>query len=170
MDILVDGYNVIKNSGLFRSAGGNLMTAREALLAQLALRYRHTPHHVIVVFDGKGARQEEMHDRRILIIYSRYGETADSVIARLAVEARQAGREFELYTNDRAVQHAAALHGGGVHPVAHLADQFNAPSRDVARKARHRIVVRRVYGLDPNYDPDDGPDDRPRKKHKKKRK
>jgi len=169
MDILVDGYNVIKSSGLFRSAGDNLMTAREALITQLAQRYRHTPHHVIVVFDGKGAHQEEMHERRIRIIYSRYGETADSVIARLAAEARRADREFELYTNDREVQHAAALHGGGVHPVAHLADQLNAPSRDVARKVRHRIVVRRIYGLDPNYDPDDEPDNRQQKRKKKRK-
>jgi uncharacterized protein len=170
MDILVDGYNVIKNSGLFHATGGNLTMAREALLAQLVQRYRHTPHHVIVVFDGKGAHQEETHERRIRVIYSRYGESADSVIARLAAEARRAGREFALYTNDREVQHAAVSHSGSVYPVARLADQFNAPSRDVARKAKHRIVVRRIYGLDPNYDPDDGPDDRPQKKQKKKRK
>jgi predicted RNA-binding protein with PIN domain len=170
MDILVDGYNVIKNSGLFHAAGGNLMMAREALLAQLTQRYRHTPHHVIVVFDGKGVHQEETHERRIRVIYSRYGETADSEIARLAAEARRAGREFTLYTNDREVQHAVASHGGSIHSVAHLAEQFNAPSRDVARKARHRIVVRRIYGLDPNYDPDDEPDERHRKKQKKKRK
>lgn len=170
MDILVDGYNVIKNSGLFHAAGENLLAAREALLAQLVQRYRHTPHHVIVVFDGKGVYQEESHERRIRVIFSRYGETADSVIARLAAEARLAGREFALYTNDREVQHAAASHGGSIHSVARLADQFNAPSRDVARKARHRIVVRRIYGLDPNYDPDDELDERHRKKHKKKRK
>ncbi len=145
------------------------MAAREALITQLALRYRHTPHHVMVVFDGRGARQEETYERRIHIIYSCSGETADSVIARLAAEARQAGREFELYTNDREVQHAAVLHGGEARSVANLTSQFNAPSRDVARKAQHRIVVRRLYGLDPNYASHDEPDER-HQKHKKKKK
>ena len=93
-DILVDGYNIIKNSASFqRLEARNLAAARAALITQLVSRYRHTPHRVIVVFDGDAAGEQVSYERRICIIYSRYNETADSVIARLAAEARQVGRE-----------------------------------------------------------------------------
>ena len=50
-DILIDGYNVIKNNpSLHAVETKNLATARELLISQLVNRYRHTPHQVIVVF------------------------------------------------------------------------------------------------------------------------
>jgi predicted RNA-binding protein with PIN domain len=158
LDILVDGYNIIKNSPLFQPLEArNLEAARAALISQLDQRYRHTPHRVIVIFDGDGEREEVSHEKRIRIIFSRYDQTADSVIARLAAEARQAGREVEMYSNDREVQQAVAHSGGGVRSVGHLTAQFNAPSRDVAKRAKYRMAMRKKYGLDPNYDPDDEP-------------
>ncbi|TMB82418.1 MAG: NYN domain-containing protein [Chloroflexi bacterium] len=139
-DILVDGYNIIKNSAAFKNVEArNLAAARDALVTQLVNRYRHTPHRVLLVFDGDGASEQVSHDRRIHIIYSRHGETADNVIARLAAEARAAGREIET------------------------------PSRDVARRARHRMAIRQKYGLDPNYDPDDEPEPRHATKRSKKK-
>ena len=158
-DILVDGYNIIKNSATFRTVETrNFAAARAALITQLVHRYRHTPHHVIVVFDGDGTSEQVSHDRRIRIIYSRYNETADNVIKRLAAEARATGREVEMYSNDGEVRQAVAQQGGGVHSVDQLTSQLNAPSRDVARRARHRLAVRQKYGLDPSYDPDSEPE------------
>ncbi|HAG97747.1 MAG TPA: hypothetical protein DCL75_02515 [Ktedonobacter sp.] len=59
-DILVDGYNIIKNSATFRTVETrNFAAARAALLTQLVSRYRHTPHRVIVVFDGDGAKRTD---------------------------------------------------------------------------------------------------------------
>jgi uncharacterized protein len=160
-DILVDGYNIIKNSATFRTVETrNFAAARAALLTQLVNRYRHTPHRVIVVFDGDGVSEQVSYERRICIIYSRHNETADSVIARLAAEARVAGREVEMYSNDGEVRQAVARQGGAVQSVTQLTNQLNAPSRDVARRTRHRIAVRQKYGLDPSYDPDDEPDPR----------
>lgn len=165
-DILVDGYNIIKNSAAFRAVEmKDFAAARYALITQLVHRYRHTPYRVIVVFDGDGATEQRQHDRRICIIYSPHHQTADSVIARLAAEARQAGREVEMYSNDGEVQHAVAQQGGDVHTVNQLTNQFNAPSRDTARRIQHRQAVRRQYGLDPAYDPDDEP-----RQHKGKKK
>jgi predicted RNA-binding protein with PIN domain len=171
LDILVDGYNIIKNSPLFQPIEArNLEAARSALITQLVQRYRHTPHRVIVVFDGIGNHEQESHEKRIRIIFSRYDQTADSVIKRLAVEAERAGRTVEMYSNDRDVQQAVANSGGGVRSVSSLTDQFNAPSRDVARRAKYRIAMRKKYGLDPNYDPDDEPEHHPHgSKSRKKR-
>jgi len=168
-DILVDGYNIIKNSASFRAVEKkNLASARDALINLLVQRYRHTPHRVIVVFDGDSAVEQMHHERRICIIYSRHNQTADSVIARLAVEARQAGREVEMYSNDREVQQAVAQQDGTIHSVNQLTSQLNAPSRDTARRIQHRQAVRRQYGLDPSFDPDDEPEYRLPPKGKKK--
>ena len=157
-DILVDGYNIIKNSPSFRALEAkNLAAARAALITQLASRYRHTPHRVFVVFDGDGAREQVSHERRICIIYSRHNETADSVIVRLASEARSMNREVEMYSNDGEVRQAVAQQQGNSYSVSQLTHQLNAPSRDVELRARHRLIKRREYGLDPAYDPDDEP-------------
>jgi len=160
-DILVDGYNIIKNSSSFQAVETkNFAAARNALITQLVHRYRHTPHRVTVVFDGDGASEQKIHERRICIIFSRHNETADSVIARLATEARLAGREVEMYSNDGEVQQAVAQQGGGVRTVSQLTSQLNAPARDVERRIRHRLAVRRAYGLDATFDPDDEPEPR----------
>lgn len=176
-DILVDGYNIINRKGRLsvpitsaqRSGGPiNLSAARNQLITQLVNRYRHTPHHVIVVFDGDGATEQTSYDRRIRIIYSRYGETADSVIARLAAEARASGREVEMYSDDTEVQQVVAGQGGDVYTSTQLTDSLNAAPRDVARRYRHRQAMRRKYGLDPAYDPGDETD-APRSPRGKKR-
>jgi len=169
-DILVDGYNIIKNSASFQQLEArNLAAARSALITQLVNRYRHTPHRVIVVFDGDAAGEQVSYERRICIIYSRYNETADSVIARLAAEARQVGREVEMYSNDGEVQQAVAQQGGEVYSVNRLTGQLNAPPRDVARRYRHRLAQRRKYGLDTSPYDDDEPEPRyPAKGSKKK--
>jgi len=155
-DILVDGYNVLKRGASFQALGvAHLPAARQALITQLASRYRHTPYQVIVVFDGDGVYEQVSHERRVRVIYSRRGETADSVIARLAAEARSAGREVELYSDDGEVQQAVSRQGGGVRTTGHLTTELNAAPRDVARRFRHRQAMQRRYGLDPSYDPDD---------------
>lgn len=169
-DILVDGYNVIKRGASFQTiAARNLEAARNQLVTQLVNRYRHTPHHVIVVFDGDGAVEQTSYDRRIRIIYSRHGETADSVIARLAAEARTAGREVEMYSDDTEVRQAVTRQGGDIYTSGQLTDSLNAAPRDLARRYRHRQAMLRKYGLDPAYDPDDERDRLPSPRGKKKR-
>ena len=167
-DILVDGYNIIKRSGL-SGAPINLSAARNQLITQLVNRYRHTPHHIIIVFDGDGAIEQTTYDRRIRIIYSRHNETADSVIARLAAEARAAGREVEMYSDDIEVQQSVARQGGSVYTAGQLTNSLNAAPRDVARRHHHRQTIRRQYGLDPTYDADDEPNHRTSLRGKKKR-
>jgi uncharacterized protein len=157
-DILVDGYNIIKSDASFQSLSAKrLAAARQLLIDQLASRYRHTPHQVTVVFDGDGASEQSVQDRRVRIIYSRAGETADSVIARLAASARAVGREVELYSDDAEVRQSVARHGGSVGSTGQLTKHLNAAPSDLARLSHHRQQARRQYGLDPaqKYDLDD---------------
>jgi len=157
-DILVDGYNVIKRDASFQALSAKrLAAARQLLIDQLASRYRHTPHQVTVVFDGDGASEQSVQDRRVRIIYSRAGETADSVIARLAASAQRVGREVELFSDDREVRQSVAQYGGSVGSSGQLTKHLNAAPSDLARLSHHRQQVRRQYSLDPRqkYDHDD---------------
>jgi len=157
-DILVDGYNVIKRDASFQALSvKRLADARQLLVDQLASRYRHTPHQVIVVFDGDGVSEQSTQDRRVRIIYSRAGETADRVIARLAASARAVGREVELYSDDREVRQSVSQQGGSVGSTNQLTKHLNAAPADLARLSLHRQQARRQYGLDPaqKYELDD---------------
>lgn len=171
-DILVDGYNVIKRAPSFQAARTqSLAAARGQLLTLLHNRYRHTPHQVIVVFDGNEPLEQVTHDRRIRVIYSRHGETADTVIARLAVSARSGGREVEIYSDDLEVQQSVISQGGSVQTTTQLEREMHAAPRDIARRTRHRVAMRHKYGLDTAAaiykDCDD--DDPPRSPGKKKK-
>ncbi|HEY0753934.1 MAG TPA: NYN domain-containing protein [Ktedonobacteraceae bacterium] len=173
-DILVDGYNVIKRAPSFQAVRAQgLATARAQLLVLLRNRYRHTPHQVIVVFDGNEVHEQTSHEQRIRIIYSRHGESADSVIARLAANARVQGREIEIYSDDLEVQRSVTSQGGSMQSTAQLEREMYAAPHDVERRSRHRMAMRRKYGLDTNTFQKDSADDdafpRPPGKKKKRR-
>jgi predicted RNA-binding protein with PIN domain len=170
-EILVDGYNVIKrDASLHALEQKQAAAARDTLVAQLAQRYRHTPHRVTVVFDGAGAVEQVTHERRVRIIYSRRGEKADQVIARLAAQARADGREVEIYSDDREVQFSTAKEGGSAYSTGQLTAQQNAPPAYHQRLVRHRQAVRARYGLNPSMgkEEDDRPPQRSRRSKRRK--
>ncbi len=71
-DIVIDGYNVIKNNMMFQAMGTkNMAEARQLLIHQLKNRYRHSQLRVIVVFDGNGKKEQVSHDEHIRIIFCR---------------------------------------------------------------------------------------------------
>ncbi len=155
-DILVDGYNVIKNNDMFlQMEVKNFSVARTLLVKQLHNRYRETEHRVIVVFDGDGDKEDMYHEDHIRIIYSRYDETADNVIKRLAVEARVEGRDVVMYSDDEEVRHAVSEQGGSPLSTYDLTTKLNAAPSDVAIRVAHRQKMRRIYGLDPSRKDED---------------
>ncbi len=106
------------------------------------------------------------------IIYSRAGETADSVIARLAVASRAAGREVELFSDDSEVRQSVSRQGGKIGSTSQLTKHLQAAPADLARLSQHRQQARREYGLDPTkkYELDEynSPSSQYRKRGKKK--
>lgn len=170
-DILVDGYNVIKNNLMFRALETkSLAEARLLLIRQLQNRYRHTTRRVIIVFDGDGKYEQVNHDEHIRIIYSRYGETADSVIKRLSAEACSAGRSVQMYSDDEDIRQTVSEHGGIIQTTGHLMKQVQAAPRDVAIRSQHRRQMRRIYGIDTPYKLEDELEsDYPSSRKKKKR-
>jgi len=170
-DILVDGYNVIKNNEMFKAMELiNFSSARVILIKQLSNKYRDTLHRVIVVFDGDGDIEQVSHEDHIRIIFSRHDETADNVIKRLAAEARQGGRDVVMYSDDEEVRQAVSEHGGKPLSTHTLTIKLNAAPRDVAIRSAHRQEARRIYGLDPSRKAEDEEEGyRPQHKKKKKR-
>jgi len=112
MWIIIDGYNLIRQwPELSQLDRVDLEAGREALLQALQQYRRLKGHQVTVVFDGReqGGREEAAgRTRGIAVRYSRQGETADSVIARLVAEAGQAAT---VVSSDHAVQSAARRSG-----------------------------------------------------------
>lgn len=112
MWIIVDGYNVIRQwPELAMLDRADLQSGREALLSELQSYGRAKRHKITVVFDGReqGGLSEGMGSvRGIDVRYSRRGETADSVIARLVAEG---GERAVVVSSDREVADSARRHG-----------------------------------------------------------
>ncbi|BCL81016.1 NYN domain-containing protein [Ktedonobacteria bacterium brp13] len=151
-EILVDGYNVIKNNTMFKHVEDKSQAeARNLLIKQISNRYRKSSDRVIIVFDGKGAREETLYQEHIRVIYSCDQETADMVIARLAAIAQQEGRQVLLYSDDGEVKYNVTRHGGHALTTHGLVSSMNAAPSDVAQRAEFRMAMRRMYGMDPSY-------------------
>jgi uncharacterized protein len=84
--LLVDGHSAIFAwPELKRLHARRTALARDALVKKLRHYQDYTGVRVVVVFDGKGASvTEESEPGGVQIFYSRRGQTADSVIERLA--------------------------------------------------------------------------------------
>lgn len=112
MHLIIDGYNLIRQSDVLRShERQGLESGRKALVHMLAGYRRAMGHRITVVFDGwLGGPPQEERDREsgIDIIYSRRGEKADEVIKRLA---RRHAEETIVVTSDRPVMDAAVRTG-----------------------------------------------------------
>lgn len=112
MDIIVDGYNLIRHSEtLRRFEKQSLEAGRRALARRVALYTARKDHRVTIVFDGKeGISPEEERDvlSGVLIVYSRRGETADEVIKRMVKKAKE---ETIVVTSDRNLADYVAHHG-----------------------------------------------------------
>lgn len=84
--LLVDGHSIIFAWPELRKLHTRRTAlARDALVRQLRDYQDWSGVHVVVVFDGRGpAVSEETESGQIQIFYSRTGQTADSIIERLA--------------------------------------------------------------------------------------
>ncbi len=114
MHIIIDGYNLIRQSdSLRRMERLSLEAGRDELIRRVATYRRSRGHRVTVVFDGwmTGPAHEERHRRDgVHIVYSGRGETADEVIRRMARAER--GAEVIVVSSDREVAEGAMKAGG----------------------------------------------------------
>jgi predicted RNA-binding protein with PIN domain len=129
--LLVDGHSIIfawPELRLLHERRTSL--ARDALIRQLRDFQDWTGTHVVVVFDGSGSSvSHEAVPGEIQIFYSRVGQTADSIIERLASKYAE---RFQLIvaTGDYLEQETASASGAETVSPEGL--------RDLLRDARPR--------------------------------
>ena len=112
MHIVIDGYNLIRQSDVLRQAERwSLEEGRRALIRRLASYRQNRGHRISVVFDGwKSGSYAEERDREqgIDILYSRRGERADDLIKRMISAT---GEEIVVVTSDRGIADFAERRG-----------------------------------------------------------
>jgi predicted RNA-binding protein with PIN domain len=112
LHIIVDGYNVIRQSKELAPLDRNDMSeGRQALIDMLAAYKRLKGHTITVVFDGAGEFSQfdnRDQEKGIRIRFSRQGETADLVIKRMAAHDKQ---KALVVSSDREVADYAAAQG-----------------------------------------------------------
>lgn len=112
MNILIDGYNLIRQSNIFRCyEKQSLEAGRNALIASLSSYKKRRRHKITVVFDGweSGSAQEERNFQSgINIIYSSRGEKADEVIKRMTAKIDE---EIIVVSSDREISSFATRRG-----------------------------------------------------------
>ncbi|BBO92386.1 NYN domain-containing protein [Desulfosarcina ovata] len=113
--IIIDGYNLIRQSGdLAGLDRQDLQLGRDALVDLLAAYKKIKHHKITIVFDGTdepslyGSRD---HAKGIAIRYSSGGESADDVIRRMA---RREKEKALVVSSDREVMDAAEAAGATV--------------------------------------------------------
>ena len=129
--LIVDGHSVIFAWPELRLLHERRTAlAREALVKQLREYQDWSGTRVVVVFDGRGSSvSHEAEPGEIQIFYSRVGQTADSIIERLA--SKYAGRfRLTVATGDYLEQETASAFGAETISPEGL--------RDLLRDARPR--------------------------------
>lgn len=86
--LLIDGYNLMrcsKNLGRYESI--SLEKGREALIAKVTAYAVASGHGVTIVFDAAGGEESFVTEQRVMgvrVLFTRQGESADSLIALMA--------------------------------------------------------------------------------------
>ena len=110
--IIIDGYNLIRQSNRLSILDlQDIQLGRDALVDMLAAYKKVKSHRITVVFDGTRApllSQQRNRLKGITIIFSHKGESADTVIKKMAHKEGQAAL---VVSSDQDIVHSAAASG-----------------------------------------------------------
>jgi len=115
--LIVDGHSVIFAWPELRKLHARRSSlARETLVKQLRDYQDWTGVHIVVVFDGKGKKVEATSDPAdVQIFYSRSGQSADSIIERLASKY---AKRYELMVATSDSMEAETVHACGAESIS----------------------------------------------------
>lgn len=134
--LIVDGHSAIFAWPELRSLHGqSTARARKELISMLTRYQDATGMHVVLVFDGKGAKtdKEGGADGDILVMYSRAGETADTVIERL-VARKAKDLRMTVASNDRLELETVSAFGGDCIGLKTLREMIDSADSDHRRE------------------------------------
>jgi predicted RNA-binding protein with PIN domain len=136
--LLVDGNNILHAWEDLAALLRRFRNAARAELVRLLTDWSDdADERVVLVFDGGGASpRDEVRERRIQIIHGASGETADSIIERLALKYAETYR-LVVATDDLAVRDLAEAAGAEGISADALRDRIEA-----GRRARARWIER----------------------------
>lgn len=131
--LVVDGHSMIFQWPELRALHAkNGATAREQLVRALLRHQDSSGVHVIVVFDGKGARASvDETSIGIQVFYSKSGQTADSVIERIVATYAEK-YDITVATDDHMERTTVESFGGGWISSESLAIELVDSDRDLA--------------------------------------
>lgn len=115
LHIIIDGYNLIRQSAALSTLDNQaLQLGRDTLIEMLVAYKKIKRHKITIVFDGTHApvhldRQDR--SQGITAIYSRQGETADTVIKRMVARERE---KALVVSSDREITDFAAANQAAV--------------------------------------------------------
>lgn len=116
--LIVDGHSVIfSTTDLATIHKGDGRTARNILIRELTNYQDLNDVSVVLVFDGKGRRLDTQfrQEKDIMVIYSKSGQSADSVIERI-VGRHSVSYDVTVVSNDRMV--LDTISAFGAHPMS----------------------------------------------------
>ncbi len=115
LHVIIDGYNFIRQSDDLRELDRQALEfGREALIEKLVVYKRIKRHKVTLVFDGSQKYffpENSSSWKGVGIKFSRHGETADSLIRKMAEREKE---KAVVVSNDREVIRFAAARGAGI--------------------------------------------------------
>lgn len=110
--IIIDGYNLIRQSNSLSILDlQDIQLGREALVERLAAYKKVKSHRITVVFDGTEApslSQRRQRHKGISIVFSHAGESADTVIKKMARREKQ---KALVVTSDQDIVQSATSSG-----------------------------------------------------------
>lgn len=133
--LIVDGHSVIFAWPELRTLHARRTAlAREELVKVLTQYQDASGVHVVVVFDGKGAKlSDQTVPGGIQIFYSGITKTADDIVERLVAKYAPE-REITVATSDRLEQQTVVSFGATVVSAEGLRDVIGVAAADLARK------------------------------------
>lgn len=134
--VIVDGYNLIRNDPTLSAIEARSLDAgRRALVSRLSTTFDLRSNEITVVFDGANGPLPYPASERIgsiQVVFSRQGESADTVIKRM-VGASTPGRQVIVLSDDNELRDAARAYGAIVGGKADRAHPRPTPSDLAAR-------------------------------------
>ncbi len=141
--LLVDGYNVIGAWSHLQELAqqAQMDLARLQLVESLASYTAYRNYQTTVVFDAYGQATpvtQESSPSGIQIIYTSYGETADTWIERWCAQESRQGSRVRVATSDRVQQLVVGGYGAEWLSARQLLEEVTTTAQDIRRTRPHQ--------------------------------
>lgn len=125
LHIIIDGYNLIRQCRRLKEIDlQDIQLGRHKLIEELAAYKKKKRHRITVIFDGANApdfSQQKDRINGIDIQFSRKGDSADSIIKKMAVREKE---KALIVSSDRDIVGFAMSQGAAIISSLHFADRI----------------------------------------------